>query len=583
MATPERTSATSSSANNGVGVLPESSGLILFDAELLAELMALNQLLDQHNFAEYWQRCAELIRSRTSATGVSIRLLHTHASMPELTIRVGELDSGQMARVKRWEDGLHRNPSGEFKSTLSSDLELGVGRRNEDLPILHMRLSTDGLLQGGLSIIYEADRLPHSDQYEDLADFIHLVTDNGLRLKQLTITRQRLEQVSLVSQVSQSINSSLDLDTVLQETTEMTAYVLNAQAATLFIVDKRQNELVFSVPTGAAGGLLREMRMSMNQGVVGWVAMNGQSIIVNDTGADPRFNAQVDAETGFQTHNILCVPLVTQDRVVGVLEVLNKEDADGFTDEDREWLETMGNQAAIALENARLYQDLRKEQERIIKAQEEVRHQLARDLHDGAAQMLSLIIMNIDVTRRLLGRERYETVLSELDLLEDLSRQANREVRTLLFELRPIILESQGLAAALRSYHQQLNDSMNCQIHLEIDEMDFQLTDKAATHLFSIAQEAVNNIRKHAHAENIWIRLQVREPNLYFEIEDDGKGFDVEAVRGDYDARGSFGLLNMQERAEMLGGHLTIESPSPRINCGTSIHGIVPIANVRAP
>jgi signal transduction histidine kinase len=267
---------------------------------------------------------------------------------------------------------------------------------------------------------------------------------------------------------------------------------------------------------------------------------------------------------------------------VGVLEILNKEGDEGFNEEDKNWLEKIGSQAAIALENARLYQNLRNEQERIIKAQEEVRHQLARDLHDGPAQILSLIIMNVDVTRRLLERQRFETVRSELDLLEDLGRQANREIRNLLFELRPIILESRGLLPAIYAYHEQLSKSIShSRFHLEIQELPITLKDKVANNIFSIIQEALTNIRKHAESSDIWIRVWCDESDLRFEIEDNGKGFDVRRMTDSYDERGSFGMLNMHERASILNGRLTIQSPSPRTEKGTLIQGAVPIADAQ--
>jgi signal transduction histidine kinase len=180
-----------------------------------------------------------------------------------------------------------------------------------------------------------------------------------------------------------------------------------------------------------------------------------------------------------------------------------------------------------------------------------------------------------------LERERYETVRSELDLLEDLGRQANREVRTLLFELRPIILESRGLIPALDAYHEQLSKTFPCQIHLEAPELPFKLRDKVANNIFSILQEAITNIRKHANAQNLWIRVWIDDANLWFSIEDDGKGFNVNATRQSYDSRGSFGLLNMYERIEMLNGELTIQSPSPRLGRGTLMQGRIPLDNAR--
>lgn len=547
-----------------------------------ADLLELNQLLKNSEDLKYWQLCAGLISRYTRADAISLWLFRTHVSVPELSVQVGDFDPIWLSRIRRWEVALRSYSSDEvFQSTRSEDVELGLGRRDEDQPIIHMRLRMDGILLGGISLILPLDVLPKNHNYDELVNFIHLILDGGLRARQLAITRQRLEQMSLIAQVSQSLNSTLDLETVLRDTTEMSAVTLQAQAATLFVVDERNRELIFYMPTGSAGGLLRERRIPQNQGVAGWVSINRKSIIVNDVDHDPRFTSHVDDSTGFKTRNILCVPLMVQGRLVGVLEVLNKENDEDFTEEDQNWLEKMGSQAAIALENARLYQNLRNEQERIIKAQEEVRHQLARDLHDGPAQILSLIIMNVDVARRLLERERYDTVRSELDLLEDFGRQANRELRTLLFELRPIILESRGLLPALRFYHEQLRNTLPCQVHLEVTELPFTLKPKVANNIFSILQEAINNIRKHANAQNTWIRVWTDDGFLWFESEDDGRGFDVNLLKNSYDDRGSFGLLNMHERAEMMNGQLSVLSPSPRIGVGTLVRGKIPFSDAR--
>jgi signal transduction histidine kinase len=553
------------------------------DIKFLLELSEVNQLLKGEIAAEYWQRCSALIHRYTGAQAVRLWLFRSHSSTPEIAVQVGEFDDpAWLVRVQRWEASLRNYSSPEFRSTSLDDVELGMGRRHEDHPIIHMRLRVDGMLLGGISLIFQQEALPDKEAYDELTSIIHLFIDGGLNARQLALTRQRLEQMSLIAQVSQSLNSSLDLETVLRDTTEMSAMTLQAQAATLFVMDERSHELIFLTPTGDAGGMLREMRIPQNQGIVGWVTTNRKSLIVNDVKSDPRFTSQVDEATGFQTHNILCVPLTVQGRLVGVLEILNKEGDEGFNEEDKNWLEKIGSQAAIALENARLYQNLRNEQERIIKAQEEVRHQLARDLHDGPAQILSLIIMNVDVTRRLLERQRLETVRSELDLLEDLGRQANREIRNLLFELRPIILESRGLLPAIYAYHEQLSKSIgHSRFHLEIQELPITLKDKVANNIFSIIQEALTNIRKHAESSDIWIRVWCDENDLWFEIEDNGKGFDVKRTTDSYDERGSFGMLNMHERASILNGRLTIQSPSPRTEKGTLIQGAVPIADAQ--
>lgn len=572
--------------------------------ELLDNLLELTQLLNQRDTMLYWQRCTEILLAYTDVDAVSLWLFPSHESIPEVSVRVGDFRDSRLLRVGRWEEALQNAPMPvwrpgestkieEFQPVEIGKVELGIGRRNEDLPILHIRLHIEGLLHGGVSLALSSEWAQHQHDYQNLTRFVQLITDNGLRHRQLSITRRRLDQVSLIAQVSQSLNGTLDLETVLQEITEMTAYVLQAQAATLFLADERQGQLIFYVPTGKAGEVLREMRIPISQGVAGWVATQRQYLIVNDAAKDPRFSGRVDAETGFKTKSILCVPLLSQGRLVGVLEVLNKEAKNGFTQEDQTWLETMATQAAVALENARLFQNLRKEQERMIRAEEEVRRQLNRDLHDGPAQLLNLIIMNVGVARQLLDRKRFETVRSELDLLENLGRHANREIRTLLFELRPMILESQGLVPALHSYVRQLTESINSQaqiagqppkpgkLQLIAEDLPFGLTPQADKNIFSVVQEAINNIRKYANADNVTVRVFIDGQYLIFSVEDDGIGFDLQAVRRDNESRGSFGLLNIYERTEMLEGVMNIQSPNPSTGRGTLIQGRVPLTSIQ--
>ena len=367
---------------------------------------------------------------------------------------------------------------------------------------MHIHLTVEGLLRGTVSLSFAAsstEAAVEADAKRDasLASVFRLFASNGLRAQELQSTRVRLDQANLLFQISQAITSTLDLKSVFHQTTGMAASILRAQAATLFSIDTKRRQLVFMVTKGSAAQVLEEQRIPLDQGVVGWVAVNGQPLVVNDTTNNVLFNSQVDSQTGFSTRNILCVPLRIHDRTVGVLEVLNKETDEGFTAEDADWLSAMGQHIAIALENAQLYENLRREQERIIKAQEEVRNHLARELHDNTAQMLSLIIMNLDMARQLLEKQSLDRLDGELQRIEEYAKQANREVRTLLFELRPIILESRGLVPALHAYHRQLKGSMTSRIHLDAEPLSFEMSLQGASIIFSIIQEAVN---KHSQA-----------------------------------------------------------------------------------
>jgi signal transduction histidine kinase len=270
------------------------------------------------------------------------------------------------------------------------------------------------------------------------------------------------------------------------------------------------------------------------------------------------------------------VPLKIKGRTIGVLEVLNKYSGGGFDAEDLRLLTSIGAQAAIAIENARLYTSLREERDSIIRAQENVRRELARNLLDGTVQMLSAISMSIDHLQRLL-QVRPEAAISELDTLRRLVHQATREARVVLFELRPIILETQGLVPTLQSYVEQLGQTEEFVVHFRAAALARQFDTTIAGTIFAIVQEAVNNAKRHAAARNVWIIMHTTPDVLTVQIRDDGRGFDVAAVAQSYERRGSFGLLNMRERARLIDGFLNIQSRTEPPDQGTKITLSVPL------
>ncbi len=268
----------------------------------------------------------------------------------------------------------------------------------------------------------------------------------------------------------------------------------------------------------------------------------------------------------------MCVPLRAGLRNYGAI-VLGSINEQAYSRSDLEQLVALAHFATIAIQNAQLYQDLRDERDKIVRAEENVRKELSRDLHDGPAQALAAITMNVEYIRRLLGEDP-KKALAELDNLEQLARKTSWDIRTMLFELRPVILETQGLVPTLEQYVQRFPASEGLQVHLDTGGFAQRLDPKVEATVFTIMQEAVNNARKHARAKNVWMRLARQGGNLVAVVQDDGVGFDVEAVRAGYEKRGSFGLLNMEERARLIGGRTEIRSVPGK---GTAVIITVPL------
>lgn len=316
--------------------------------------------------------------------------------------------------------------------------------------------------------------------------------------------------------------------------------------------------------------------MAKDKGIAGWVVTNRRPLIVDDVDKHDRHYKGIETATDFKTDSLICVPLMVKGKVIGALEVLNKRSGENFNDDDLDILTTFAAQSATAIENARLYRDLREERDRIVALEEKVRKRLARDLHDGPAQLLSAIIMSVQFAKDILARtpEKLDKLGEELKELEPLATRSLQQIRTMLFDLRPVILETRGLTPALESYVERLRLANDFAVSLEVKDFYERLDAKAEASIFSIVQEAVGNVRKHAHASHLELGIARHNGNLVVTVRDDGQGFDVDRVKRSYDQCGRLGLLNMRERAEMLHGEFSIESA---VGQGTLAKLIVPL------
>jgi len=403
-----------------------------------------------------------------------------------------------------------------------------------------------------------------------------LLFENETLKAETKAARERIAALRALQQVAQSLASELNLEPLLKNILRSAVEVMDASAGSLLLLDPATDELIFEVIKGGGRQTLQGQRMAKDKGIAGWVVTNRRPLTVNDVDKYERPYKGIETDTDFKTDSLICVPLMAKGKVIGALEVLNKRSGGKFNDDDLDILTTFAAQSATAIENARLYRDLREERDRIAALEEEVRKRLACDLHDGPAQLLSAIIMSIQFTKQILTRtpEKLDKLRAELKELEPLATKALHQIRTMLFDLRPVILETQGLAPALESYVKRLRLANDFAISLEVKDFSERLDAKAEAAIFSIVQEAVSNARKHAHASHLELGIARHNGNLVVTIRDDGQGFDVARMDKSYDQCGSLGLLNMRERAEMLNGEFSIESA---VGQGTLVKLIVPL------
>ncbi len=334
-----------------------------------------------------------------------------------------------------------------------------------------------------------------------------------------------------------------------------------------------------SLEVGSARRLTpADMRVVLKgqQGVIAQAIESDKPVLLNEVQHDPELTRFV---TFMSCNEVYCFPLRSGFNAYGVL-LFGHPDTGFFSSGRRELLDILGSQAVVAIQNARLYQDVVNERERMIEFQEEARKKLARDLHDGPTQSVSAIAMRVSLAKNMLLKDP-KAVSDELGRIEDLARRTTTEIRHMLFTLRPLVLESQGLAVALKSMAEKAKETYSQNVIIKVDEKTLESIEMGKQGvIFYIVEEAVNNARKHARAGHVWVTLRQMEQGLaLLEIQDDGIGFDIDAVNSTYDQRGSLGLVNLRDRTELVNGMLDVQSVPGK---GTRVQVFIPLTEEAA-
>lgn len=206
---------------------------------------------------------------------------------------------------------------------------------------------------------------------------------------------------------------------------------------------------------------------------------------------------------------------------------------------------------------------------RIIKAQENERRRIAREIHDGPAQAMSNVVLKAEICEKMAGIDINRTI-EELRSLKDVVRLCLKDVRRIIYDLRPMSIDDLGLKTTLQKYIESFRNEHSINVELKIKGNDSQIKDSnISLAVFRVVQEALNNTYKHADATSVGIQLECAEKAILLRIKDDGKGFDTSSLHDiTRDGEGGFGIIGMKERIELLEGEFKISS---KINVGTTI------------
>jgi signal transduction histidine kinase len=385
---------------------------------------------------------------------------------------------------------------------------------------------------------------------------------------------REVQRMSIVFQMATALNATLNYERVLRMaldlgTTALAEADTNESQIKSAIMLFENDQLHVAAARGLSQSDLRTT-LPVEHGILATAIVTGETTFSYDPPHDPELRLLTAFHT---TRSAVCIPLRIGLHAYGLL-LFGHPLEDYFKHERLSLLETVAQQVMIALQNARLYSELEQEKHRITEIHDETRKKLARDLHDGPAQSIAAIAMRVNFARRLIERDPRATS-TELFKIEELARRTTKEIRQMLFTLRPLILESSGLVPAIHQLAEKMQEAHGQEVIVEAAENVVEgLSIKKQGLIFSIVEEAVNNARKHAQSPQIWIQMFRDEEIFYANVEDNGVGFDLDLIESTYESGDSLGLVNLKERAELVNGFLEIISMPGK---GTRITLTVPI------
>jgi len=373
---------------------------------------------------------------------------------------------------------------------------------------------------------------------------------------------QRALQLETSAQVGREITSILDIDVLLNRVVELIQDAFGYYHVQVFLLEQDTRQFVMGASSGRR--IIQRQRLELGgNGIHSEAAKSGKIQLVRDTREHPNFSFDKELP---ETRSELVIPLKVGARVIGTLDVHDSK-ADAFSEEDMLVIQSLGDQIAVAIENANLYN-----QSKGLAVLEE-RNRLSRELHDSVTQSLYSLVLFTEGWRRTLKSDGAKKAEEYLNKIGEIAQQSLKEMRLLILELRPPLLEQEGLVGALKKRLDAVEQRVGIEARVVMEDF-IEIPPLVEEELYWIAQEALNNALKHTRATQETVRIYAQDDATVLEVADNGKGFNVR----DVEQSGGMGMANMRERARKINGVLTVRSNPGK---GTIIKVIVSRAAVQ--
>ena len=368
-----------------------------------------------------------------------------------------------------------------------------------------------------------------------------------MKERDVALTRRNVD-MTLLNDIASTLTSSLELDEILNKTLGLVMNYMKVEAGEIFLLEEDKTTLRMMLHRGqAAEAFWTHNIFRVGEGYPGVVAETCRPLICTDLANDPNFQREAVVKAGF--HQVLSFPLVSGERVMGVMSIATRSKA-AFEDRSVQMLTAVGAWAGLSIENARLHVNARR------LAVLEERNRIGMDLHDGIIQSIYGVGLALEGTK-LLVDEDASSAKEKIDNAIDGLNQAIRDLRAYILDLRPRQLGTEGVISGIKRLIAEYRANTFSEVTFMPPDSDLkELTQTQALALFHICQEALANAAKHAKAKNVQISLWTTEDRALLELHDDGKGFNTDEMSTFI----GHGLANMQTRARSSGGDIDITS-----------------------
>ncbi len=378
--------------------------------------------------------------------------------------------------------------------------------------------------------------------------------------------RQRAEQLRTINEISRKISSIMNLDELLPYVTNLLRQTFNYHNVNIFLFESSSGKLILKAIclSGYQGMIPLKVPLEMGEeGIVAWVANIGEPLLANDVSLDSRYNFIEELSA---TKSELAVPVKVGEKIIGVLDI-ESDKTDAFSDADLYTAQTLADQLAIAIENARLYEETGQ------MAVVEERNRMAREIHDTLAQGFTGIILQLEAAEQALDGESSE-IITHLNKAQSLARGSLNEARRSVWNLRSEALEHLSLVEAVKQEVVRFAQTSNVKARCDVSGNVRSLPIEVDTALLRICQESLTNARKHAGATEVKVSMNFGKSNVTLSIQDNGVGLKTGGSNEGIEKRPGFGLISMQERARNLGGTFEVQSEEDK---GTVITVMIPV------